>query len=185
MKYAKKIELPIDFDSIQINRKIQTVATNDQNLAKFEMFYIKQVDVSLIKSILPFQVQSKLLSVRAASYSILSPHAHLREKSVINFYKKVNGEITTFYSGDVVRDETINDPSGNLEIIKLDGIVPCEQFCAEQGDLWILDTTQPHSVTVKGDTRVGRDRYFASDDKERMLIQMYFDLSYAELSHFI
>jgi len=181
MKYAKKIQLPVDFDSIQITRKIQTLTTSNENLAKFDVFYIKQSDVSLIKSALPVQAQKNLLSVLATKYSLLSPHIHLKEKSVINFYKKVNGEVTTFYEGNIVRDYSINNDSGNLHVIKLDGIVPCEQLCAEQGDLWIMDTTQPHSVTIKGDSRSGIDKYFASDHQERLLIQMYFDVPYAQL----
>lgn len=75
-----------------------------------------------------------MLDLIAEDYAnpILPAHTDLNKTCGINMYLETNGEVTKFYSWDKETKQAIQT----------------EQFNAEAGDCWLMDTTVPHSVDL-------------------------------------
>jgi hypothetical protein len=81
---------------------------------------------------------------------------HTKDSCVINFYDQVNGETTEFWEGDVKPIDVAND-NGNLYMtVDTANLTLAEQFTAKPGDVWLLNTRQPHSINPinNADTRI-------------------------------
>lgn len=72
-----------------------------------------------------------------APYPVLPAHVDYNRSCGINFYLEAAGETTHYYDWDAA-SRTLTETS---------------QFCAEVGECWLLDTTIPHSVTLKPKTQ--------------------------------
>jgi len=69
---------------------------------------------------------------------VIPPHVDYRRLCGLNVYLEASGEITQFYSWDAKT--------------KMSTVV--EQFVAQPGDCWLLDTSVPHGVLlIKNKTR--------------------------------
>lgn len=80
-----------------------------------------------------------LLELPAADVenAVLPAHVDLNKTCGINVYLEANGEVTKFYRWD--KEERKSHY--------------VEEFCAKQGDVWLMDTSTPHSVDLLRNTR--------------------------------
>lgn len=79
---------------------------------------------------------------------LLTPHIHTNEKTMINFYHKSGGEVTSFWDGnEYVQDDRLTMDNGdtyyNVDAKKLEVKY---RFTAQEKDVWILNTAKAHSV---------------------------------------
>jgi hypothetical protein len=72
------------------------------------------------------------MEASSASLPVLGAHVDLNRSCGINIYLDANGETTHYYDW-------------NLEKKCLTEV---EQFVAEKGETWLMDTSVPHSVTL-------------------------------------
>jgi hypothetical protein len=106
-----------------------------------EILSISNTIIESTLSLLPqsiFDIElPKVFLIRVASidvdFPVLPAHVDYNRTCGINFYIEASGETTHYYNWD-------NNDKKLTEIA---------QFCAEQGDCWLLDTSIPHSVTLK------------------------------------
>lgn len=68
---------------------------------------------------------------------VLPAHVDINKTCGINVYLEAHGETTKFYKWNK------KNKTSEFE----------EEFCAEEGDCWLMDTTVPHSVTMLPNTR--------------------------------
>jgi len=96
-----------------------------------------------------------LLELPAASVTnaVLPVHVDLNKTCGINVYLEASGEVTKFYRWD--KEERKSHY--------------VEEFCAEQNDVWLMDTSTPHSVELLLNTR------------RRMITFSFTKLKYAEV----
>jgi hypothetical protein len=77
----------------------------------------------------------------------IPPHTDSNIKCTINFYIKTEPCITEFY--DIISDapktlQIANQTDGH--IYDISDLMLIGAFAAQQGEVWLLDTTIPHSV---------------------------------------
>ncbi len=80
----------------------------------------------------------------------LPPHVDLKRKCAINFYINTNNETTSFYTRKrqgVFLKEKHNKYVSN-ELFIPDWVEKTDSFIANDFDVYILDTTKPHSVLM-------------------------------------
>lgn len=187
MKYAKHINLTVDFP--HLNKSTIVLGRHGKGLTDFPegviRKYIPNKQVDLIKSSLPEALQSSVIGVNYSDIRLLAPHIHMVEQAVINFYQHTNGEMTTFYEGEIERDDRWSTDNGNgyLNVV-MEKIHPVESFIAKDNDVWILDTRQPHSVTIIDDERTDMHQFEPKGDNHRKIVQVYLDLPFAEVIKF-
>lgn len=103
---------------------------------------------TLIQDIILSTLPKSLLAVETPEVVLMEFHAHKHKPSVvaphvdlnrccgINFYLEVSGGITSFYRWDKQSKSCF----------------PEQSICANQGDVWILNTSVPHSVEIESNT---------------------------------
>jgi len=124
----------------------------------------------------------KPLGVNLTEIRILGPHVHTREKCVINFYEETHGEQTTFWEGEIVPDDRWSLDNGNgYYHVNHELLTPVESFNAKPGDVWFMNTLQPHSVTYPGDTRTDGYQFLPLNMNARYIMQVYFDIPFEEI----
>jgi len=186
MKYAKQIVFPI---SIPDTRKANVVLGEHGKTATYEKArvirkYFPKKHVESVRMSLPEKLRPFLISVNFAEIRLLAPHFHVKEQCVINHYIATNGEVTKFYEGDVVKDDSYVFDNGNdFYNIDITKVYEVENFTAKNGDTWVLSSRQPHSVSYN-DGRQGLRQYDPPDDSCRVVVQMYMDASFDYVSSF-
>jgi len=188
MKYARQINLPIDIGKIRVSNKSlgSYLVSPIWSEPASTHLYIRKKDKDLLAHSLPEKLKDYLFHIDANKFTLLAPHIHLNEQTVINIYLNVGGEITTFYEGLVTVDHTSTTDNGaGYNLINVDRMYPVESFCASAGEMWMLDTATTHDVSIKNDTRVGLSKYVPVDNNHRLAVQLCFNAPYAELSQFI
>jgi hypothetical protein len=183
MKYAKKIQLFVEFQ--KPNRSSFVLGRHgEDNIGKHHVVrrYLQRKQVDVVKEVLPENVRPYVIGVNFSEISLLGPHTHTEEKCVINFYQHVNGEVTSFWEGEIERDDRWTSDNGKGYInVNPDKIKIVESFKAESGDVWILNATQPHSVTIDGDVRTNGYQYAPENDNVRLVVQAFIDLPYSDV----
>lgn len=170
MKYAKKLNLHlaslIDFN--KKTRLIENHAKRDYGYALVRYYYPRK-DVDLLLSSFPDKIRSSCLGVTKSVISDLSAHVHTIEQCVINIYHKTNGKKTVFFEGDQERiPSQYNDDNGYYQVDE-SKLTAVESFIAEDNDIWLLNSRQPHAV-IEDPTQV----------RERYLIQIYLSIPFSE-----
>lgn len=139
-----------------------------------------------VRAILPPEIHPSIRFINFAEIGLSGPHIHLTEQAVINFYFKVNGEVTGFYEGEArIADELVLDSGNDYYPIDEDTITKVEWFVAKDGDVWLLSTRQPHAVFYDGDDRRGVERYRNLGDQRRIVVQVYLDIPYEEAARIL
>lgn len=180
MKYAKKISLPIEIPLTPKNNVVlgEHGKTTVYPKARVIRKYFPKKHVEMVRAKLPQLLQPHLISVNFAEIRLLAPHIHTKEECVINYYAATNGEVTKFYEGEIIPDDSYVLDNGNdfynIDITKVHEV---EKFIAQDGDAWILDTKQPHSVSYQ-DERLGLRQYDPRDDSYRSIIQLYMSVPF-------
>lgn len=183
MKHAKKIKLSAEFpylnkSSVVIGRHGIWEGTDKHHVVRK---YLPRKQIELVRDVLPESVKPHLMGVNYSEILLLGPHLHIEEGCVINFYQRVNGEMTSFWDGDIERDDRWSTDNGKGYIhVNPDKIKMVESFTAKNGDVWVLNTRQPHSVSIDGDTRSGGYQYVPENDNVRIVVQAYIDLPYED-----
>ena len=93
--------------------------------------FVKQLPEKLLELETPYVFLLELPAVDANN-AVLPVHVDLNKTCGINVYLEANGEITKFYRWDEKERKSHY----------------VEEFCAEQGDVWLMDTSTPHSVDL-------------------------------------
>ncbi|NBR60153.1 MAG: hypothetical protein EBT86_00615 [Actinobacteria bacterium] len=185
MKHAKKILLP--FDIQELIGDIDSIDDRyTDSFGKFKTeykikrrFVPKKIQLKILKS-LPYDLQKDYLTSTISEIGLLAPHVHITDNSVINFYIKTNKEITYFWDGEIVPDDynsIVRDNGNGYWTLATDKLTICESFTADPGEIWILNTQQPHSVTFENFD-------FLSVLDTRLVIQMFFKTPFLKISSY-
>lgn len=147
MKYARKLNLKIPEALYKLRRDTRVVAKDGTKEAG-EIFrhYIKRSDNPLILNLFPEEIAKAVIGITISNIGAVDVHVHTREECVINLYLQASGGKTSFYEGVVA--PAVNYSGGyftpNAALLS-----ECESFEAASGDVWVLNSRQPHSVTAK------------------------------------
>ena len=175
MKHAKK--LPFTFENgvnaLNAFKRLRVLDAygKNKNTGKYSITkkYIPKKAVHEFKQVIPEELMPHLLGIIESEISSLAPHVHTEEQCVINFYKNTNQEVTSMYEGRIEKYEDNMEDNGNgYYLVNPHLLEKTEEFVAKDGDVWLLNTRQPHSVqetaTISG--------------KPRTVIQAFFDIPY-------
>lgn len=170
MIYAAKLR-QFNLDEINFERKTRLIGAhvlkkNDSSVG-VQRNYLSEKDTNRIKNVLPVSILEACIGITKSLISDLPPHVHTQELCVINFYKRTQKQQTVFYDGVIKKDDTLFSDAGN-SYIPLDKnlLSVVEGFVAEDNDVWVLDTRQPHAVICN------------SGDEKREVIQVFLDIPY-------
>jgi hypothetical protein len=187
MKYAKRIRLPVEFPYLN---KASFVLGKHGTWSGYDKHhvvrrYLPRKQIELVREALPEHLKPHLIGISFSEILLLTPHIHIEEGCVINFYQRVNGEITAFWEGEIEQDDRWSTDNGKGYInVNPDKIEMVESFRAQDGDVWILSTRQPHSVSIEGDTRSDGWQYVPENDNVRFIVQAFMDLPYQEVADY-
>ena len=147
MKYARKLPLEIPEALYKLRRDTRVVAKDGTKEAG-EIFrhYVKRSDTPLILSLLPEEIVAAVIGITVSNIGAVDVHAHTREECVVNLYLQASGAKTVFYEGVVVPE--INY-SGGYFTPDITHLTDVESFKAASGDVWVLNSRQPHSVVAE------------------------------------
>lgn len=170
MKHAKKLNIHLD-SSVDFDKRTRLIEKHAKRSYGYALvrYYLPKKDVELLLSSFPKKIQGSCLGVTKSVIADLSAHVHTVEQCVINFYYKTNGKKTIFYEGEQERiPSEFNDDNGYYQVNEAK-LTPVESFIAEDNDIWLLNSRQPHAV-IEDPSRM----------RERYLIQMYLSIPFQE-----
>lgn len=126
-------------------------------------------ETAKILRLIPRSLRHRCVGVSKSKISSLPVHVHTEDICVVNFYVSVNGEETTFFTGEVSKIDADTDDNGNgYFFVNPEKLKPAQSFIANAGDVWALDTQQPHAVVCQ-------------NKAQRCVVQVYFDLPLTEV----
>jgi len=144
--YAKKLDvsfpeiLDIERDSIESYGKLRI--SKSPSVVRWRLHEVEEF-INLFPKLKPYLYKSAVTQLK-----LLTPHIHTNEKTIINFYNKAGGEVTSFWDGNkYIKDDRLTMDNGdtyyNVDAKKLDVKF---RFTAQEKDVWILNTAKAHSV---------------------------------------
>jgi hypothetical protein len=129
-----------------------------------------------ITEVLPERHRKYFMPLVMEVYNNLAPHIDDGVRASLNFYVTPANCITQFY--DVVEDKPVRIlGSGGGKTFTKDCLKQTESFIAQQGDIWLLNVSKPHSVeslNEKPATRLAiclQSHRFDYDQVAEMLIE--------------
>ena len=187
MKHAAKLAFDVSMpflekenvlDGARIIKK-HGYTLNESGKARAIRRYLPRNQTELVRDKLPEDIKHGLLLVNLSEMRLLAPHIHLEELSIINFYIEANGEKTSFWDGEIIssEDNLVDNGNGYLDL-RRDVLTECEHFIAKPGDVWVIDSAFPHSVSYVDDKRDPEFRYEPIDDQPRIIMQAYFNIPF-------
>ena len=105
---------------------------------------LNEVDqfIDIFPKLKPYLYKSALTQI-----SLLTPHIHTNEKTIINFYDKTGDEVTSFWDGEYIIDDRLTMDNGNTYYnVDAKNLDVKFRFTAQEKDVWILNTAKAHSV---------------------------------------
>lgn len=148
MKHATKLPIKIDLSSFreellaphQKYHRVQRYARGltgtsipytETLMVLNEADFVSQLPEALVAIEWPSVFLLELPAL-AADDPVLPAHVDINKTCGINVYMNTHGEVTKFYqwSKDSRQSEYV------------------EEFCADRGDVWLMDTSVPHSVDM-------------------------------------
>lgn len=184
MKHAKKIQLTVEFPYLGNVSHIVAKHGMAEGAKKHAVIrrYLPRKQIELVRNALPEIARDHLMGVNYSEISLLGPHIHLDDGCTINFYQRVNGETTSFWDGEIERDDRWSTDNGDgYIVVNPEKMEVVESFTAQDGDVWILDTKRPHSVTIEDDARSGKWKYLPENDNVRIVVQAFINMPYEKL----
>lgn len=140
----------------------------------------------LVIDALPPQLKDDFIMVSIDSISILTPHSHTIETTLINFYMETDGGVTTYFEGDAKIDNSVSEDSGfGYFAIDPKSIYVVEDFIASENEVWLLDAKQPHSFTLQPVVGDDYEQYIPKRDVRRVVIQIYLASSFEKASRYL
>ncbi len=170
MRHAKKLNIHLQ-SNIDFEKRTRLIELHAKRTHEYALirYYLPKKDVNTILELFPNKIKEACLGVTKSVITDLSAHVHTIEQCVINFYYKTNGKTTVFYDGDHERIASdFNDDNGYYQVNEAK-LTPVESFVAQDNDIWLLNSRQPHAV-IKDPSRT----------RERYLIQMYLSIPFQE-----
>lgn len=142
--------------------------------------YLPRKQTELVRDQLPEDIKHGLVAANLSEMRLLAPHVHTDEKAVINFYLETNEEKTTFWDGEIISDDSDVADNGNGYLnLRRDALTECEHFVAQPGDVWLIDTRFPHSVSYINDERDAELHYEPRDEQKRLIMQAFFSIPFS------
>ena len=141
------------FDKVQYNKlesRIKFGETFDGEFKGIEYFNV--ADVDFLFDILPVEHRDKFCATLMRINRDVPPHTDTGINVTINLYLKTNECITQFY-----KFKTDNPKVNQVEnqtngfIFDENDLERTHNFMAENGEVWVLDVSQPHSVKPIGE----------------------------------
>lgn len=169
MNHATKLPISIDLspfreELLASHQKYYRVQKYARNLDGTSILYTETLRV-LNEAEFVAQLPDALVSIECPSVFVLElpaldaqdpvlpAHIDINKTCGINVYLDVHGETTKFYKWD--RDSRESEYA--------------EEFCADAGDVWLMDTSVPHSVDM------------VPNKSRRMLTFSFTKMKYAEV----
>jgi len=150
MKHAEKLNLNIDVSDLNLHKctphkkytKFQKYSKHlpginlgsETKYVENEYLYIQQLPKSLLSIEVPKVFLLEILKP-SSDNSLLPIHIDINKTCGINVYLEANNEVTKFYDWDTT--------TRTCSYV--------EEFCAEPGDVWLMNNKQPHSVDLVKD----------------------------------
>jgi len=118
-----------------------------------EYFNIDHSDTNSLFQVVPNQYRQNFCLTLMKINTIIPPHTDTGILVTINFYIETNNCITQFYKfkGEPKKYQIENQKEGF--IFDENDLIKTKSFIAEQYDAWVLDVSQPHSVS-DGNNRI-------------------------------
>jgi len=145
--YAKKLDVKCP-EIKSINDRPQIESYGKLRISKSPSIVRWRLDesdqfINLFPKLKPHLYKSALTKI-----SLLTPHAHTNEKTIINFYFNPNQEVTSFWDGnEYIKDDRLTIDNGNTYYnVRADNLEVKYRFIAKPGDVWMLNTAKAHSV---------------------------------------
>lgn len=184
MKHARKLNLDFNWKRLHKDRFVIGEHGVRENFEGYGVIrrHINQRDVERFRDSLPASIQPAVAAACFSEIQLLAPHLHYKEGCVINFYKNTGGETTTFWDGEIEVDSTdILDNGNDYYNININKIHPVESFVANEGDVWLLNSKQTHSVS-KFESGLPHDmKFFEAGFNPRFIVQVYMTLPFDEV----
>jgi hypothetical protein len=174
MKYASKLNLRIPDVAKQLRRNTKIIGI-DGVKEKMRIFrrYVTRAESEQILSIFHLKIAEAVKFVFISNIGTVAAHVHTEEDCVINLYIEASNAKTVFYDGMVVpiKDHEWEGKTyfGADESL----LTPVEYFEAASGDIWVLNTGQPHAV-IAGD-----------GFESRWAVQIYLSMPFTETLKYI
>jgi hypothetical protein len=118
-----------------------------------EYFNIEHSDTNSLLKVVPIQYRQNFCLTLMRINTIIPPHTDTGILVTINFYIETSDCVTQFYKfkGEPKKYQIENQKEGF--IFDENDLEKAGSFIAEQCDAWVLDVSQPHSVSG-GDNRL-------------------------------
>jgi len=190
MKYAAQLHLPVETPFLKKAKVVigqhviqsHGVHRDGYNKPRAVRRYLPRKQTELVREQLPPEIQHSLIAVNLTEIRLLAPHIHLDEQAVINFYLEANGEKTSFWEGEIIPDEeSVVDHGNSYWNLRRDALTEIEYFVAKPGDVWVMNTRQPHSVSYADDTRDAGLHFEPLDNTCRLIMQAFMSTPYDEI----
>jgi hypothetical protein len=143
--YAKKLDvacpelLNIERDPIESYGKLRI--SKSPSIVRWRLNEVDKF-INLFPKLKPYLYKSALTQI-----SLLTPHIHTNEKTIINFYDKTSDEVTSFWDGEYIIDDRLTMDNGNTYYnVDAKNLDVKFRFTAQEKDVWILNTAKAHSV---------------------------------------
>jgi hypothetical protein len=173
MKYAKKIDIDFDINVEDILSRTRIIIQHGQSEATTRLIrrFVPKKFREKIQKKLPDKILDYIQGIHLTESRPLEPHIHTTDYSVLNIYYWAHDEVTAFWDGNIEHNDiTIVDDFYSL--VNTNKLKQVETFVAKPGDVWLLNTRQPHSVSI------------SDTNKNRMMLQIFFNRPFDEIVNY-
>lgn len=167
MKFATKLnEIHpkwVDLNLCKIKRGVLASHGKITDGYSVNLKYIPRKYSKELLNTLPKELHPIVIGTAVTNIQHVLPHVHTNDKCVINFYKYTDNAPTIFFDGVVEKDASKEFGDGYFHCQEK-YLTESERFYARSGEVWILNTTVPHSVlkTNGSGDRVAYQVYFST-----------------------
>ena len=182
MKHAKQLSLTFDDGIAALNefKKLRVLGLygkkKGENRYSITRKYVPKKAAEIFKGFIPNELMPHLIGITEAEILPLAPHIHTDEQCVINFYRNTSGEVTSIYEGNIeIYDGDLEDKGNGYYLVNPKFLLKTEEFTAKDGDVWLLNTKQPHSV--ESSTKILK--------ANRVVVQAFFSLPYEQVTSYL
>jgi hypothetical protein len=148
-----KLNKKIHVGSYIETRHINSYAINGKGIFVYE---VGEYDPNILLSVIPERYRSDFV-VREFKINVnIPPHTDSYTCVGINFYVKTSNCVTTFYQSDVNTPGVRMTTQTTGRTFKEEDLTVTGSFVAEEGDVYILDISTPHSVKSLTKEKVDR-----------------------------
>lgn len=167
MKYAVKLALKPKASWYSI-KKTRTLGLHvlEDGYGVVRQYVPKHIYAAIIANF-SSDIAATCAGINYSTIRPLKPHVHTDESCVINIYEKASNAKTVFYEGKIgILDGVAQDNGNKYYLVDPNLLTEIEDFTAQDGDVWLLNTKQPHAVI--------------GEDSSRKLIQIFLNTPFEE-----